>query len=62
MAKRKHVSLETKLAAIVEVEKQVKSKTEIAKAFDVPCSTLSTWLKNKESIMEAVTLPPHESE
>ena len=50
--KRKHASLDTKLQAIAEVEKDVKSMTEIAKAFDIPLSTLSTWLKNKDAIRQ----------
>lgn len=36
------------------VESGEKSKTEIAKEIGVPLSTLSTWLKNKESILSNV--------
>lgn len=53
MAKRKHASIDTKLQAIEEVERSEKSKTEIAKSFGIPCSTLSTWLKNKDSLRQA---------
>ena len=46
-SKRKPVSIDTKLQALDEVDKKVKSKTQIAKEYGVPCSTLSTWLKNR---------------
>ena len=48
--KRKPVSIEIKLQALDEVDKKVKSKTQIAKEYGVPCSTLSTWLKNKDAL------------
>ena len=38
------VSSDTKLQALDEVNKKVKSKTQIAKEYGVPCSTLSTGL------------------
>ena len=47
-SKRKPVSLDTKLQALDEVDK--KPKTQIAKEYGVPCSTLSTWLKNKDAL------------
>ena len=50
--KKESKSMEEKYAAIIECEKGQKSKTEIAKQFNVPLSTLSTWLKNKDSIKE----------
>lgn len=50
-AKRKHATMNTKMQAILEVEKNVKSKSEIARDFGIPLSTLSTWLRKKEAIM-----------
>ena len=44
---------ETKYKAISEVEKGQKSKSAIAKEFNIPASTLSTWLKNATSIKES---------
>ena len=38
-SKRKPVSLDTKLQILDAVDKKVKSKTEIAKEYGVPCST-----------------------
>ena len=52
-SKRKPVSIDTKLQALDEVDKKVKSKTQIAKEYGVPCSTLSTWLKNKDALRKA---------
>ena len=53
--KRKYQSqtFETKYQAILEVEKGQKSKSAIAKDFNIPASTLSTWLKNANSIKES---------
>jgi transposase len=50
--KKESKSMEEKYAAIIECEKGLRSKTEIAKQFSVPLSTLSTWLKNKDSIKD----------
>ena len=47
MAKRIHYSIDTKLAAIEEVEKKLKSKSEIAISYGVPFSTLKTWIRTK---------------
>ena len=52
-SKRKPGSADTKFQALDEVNKKVKSKTQIAKEYGVPCSTLSTWLKNKEALRQA---------
>ena len=52
-SKRKPVSIDTKLQALDEVDKKVKSKTQIAKEYGVPSSTLSTWLKNKDALRKA---------
>ena len=38
-SKRKPVSIDTKLQALDEVDKKVKSKTQIAKEYGVPFST-----------------------
>ncbi|KAK2166938.1 hypothetical protein LSH36_33g04033 [Paralvinella palmiformis] len=52
MARRRNccVSVATKLKALDEVDRRVKSKTEIAKRYGVPASTLSTWIKNSQSL------------
>ena len=44
--------LEVKFNAIIEFEKGQKSKTEIARMFDIPKNTLSGWLKKADSIKE----------
>ena len=54
MAKRTHLPIETRLAAVEVAEKQQKTKSEIAKSYGVPCSTLSTWLKNKDILKSAM--------
>ena len=48
--KKEPQTFETKYKAISEVEKGQKSKSAIAKEFNIPASTLSTWLKNATSI------------
>lgn len=45
--------IKTKYRAIMEVEQGEKSKSTIAKNLGVPFNTLSTWLKKKESIIDA---------
>ena len=40
------------MTVLLEVKKGLKSKTVIAKEFNIPASTLSTFLKNKEKIEE----------
>ncbi|KAH6938260.1 hypothetical protein HPB50_008307 [Hyalomma asiaticum] len=49
--KRKFITLEDKAAIIGEVEKGRK-KMDIAEEFGVACSSLSTILKNKASILD----------
>ena len=44
-------NIDTKYEAVMAVERGEKSKSQIAKEFGVPANTLSTWLKNKESIL-----------
>ena len=51
--KKEPQTFETKYKAISEVEKGQKSKSAIAKEFNIPASTLSTWLKNATSIKES---------
>ena len=46
-------TFEKKYQAILEVEKGQRPKSAIAKQFNVPASTLSTWLKNADSIKES---------
>ena len=46
-------TFEKKYQAVLEVEKGQRSKSAIAKEFNVPASTLSTWLKNADSIKES---------
>lgn len=41
------VSVDSKLQALGEVDKQLKSKADIAKEYSVPASTLSTWIKSQ---------------
>ena len=41
---------EHKLKALAEVDKNVRSETQIAKECGVPCSTLSAQMKNKETL------------
>ena len=48
----KTLTFEEKVAAIRDVEKGVKKKTQIAKDFQIPPNTLSTYLKNKEKNFE----------
>ena len=50
--KKESKSIEEKYAAIIECEKGTRSKTEIARQFNVPASKLSTWIKNKETIKD----------
>lgn len=62
LSKPKRVTYKTltfaeKVAAIQEVEKGLKKKSEIAKDFGIPPNTLSTYLKNKEKILNSVTKP-----
>lgn len=52
--KYKTVTIANKAKAIQMVETGEKIKTDIAKEFDVPLSTLSTWLKHKDSILANV--------
>ena len=48
----KTLTFEEKVATIPEVEKGVKKKAQIAKDFQIPPNTLSTYLKNKEKNFE----------
>ncbi|KAH7943643.1 hypothetical protein HPB52_009667 [Rhipicephalus sanguineus] len=54
--KRPHhaLSLEKKLEILKELDRSGLTKTEVAKKFDIPKSTLSRILKNKETIEGAV--------
>jgi len=45
------LSIAQKIKVIREVEKGEKSKGDIAKEFEIPKSTLSTYLKNKDKIL-----------
>ena len=51
--KRKAIDLDTKYQILQAVDKNDKSKSEIAKAFEIPPSTLSTIIKQRETIMKA---------
>ena len=44
------LSVDIKLKALDEVDKRNESKAEIAKRYGVPASTLSTWIKNSQSL------------
>jgi transposase-like protein len=48
MAKRKNESLETKIAAIEEVEQGCTPKKDIASKYGIKPNTLSTWIKSKD--------------
>ncbi|XP_044577556.1 tigger transposable element-derived protein 6-like [Cotesia glomerata] len=52
--KQTSIDLSLKLKIIEEVEKGVKSNTNIAKDFVIPKSTLSTILSNKEKLFQAI--------
>ena len=43
-------TIETKYKAILEVEKGLKKKQDIASQFNIKPATLSTWIKNKDKI------------
>ena len=51
--KRKAIDLYKRYQILQAVDKNDKSKTEIAKAFEIPPSTLSTIIKQRETIMKA---------
>ena len=57
-SKRKNVSIETKIQALQELTSGVKSKSQVAKEYGVPPSTLSTWIKNKDTILQTDTGAP----
>lgn len=60
--KCKSLSLANKIKVIKEVEAGVKKKIDNAAAFDIPSSTLSTIIKNKEAIKcatENLVYQPH---
>ncbi|KAH7957258.1 hypothetical protein HPB52_016690 [Rhipicephalus sanguineus] len=50
---RKCLTLEQKVQLIREVEKGGRQKSEIARQFGIPPSTLSTVLKNKDAILDS---------
>ena len=50
--KYRSLTLKEKVDIIREVELGEKSKTEIAKKYCIPFSTLSTFLKNKDKILQ----------
>lgn len=49
----KTLTLAEKVAVINEVEKGLKKKSQIAKEFKIPATTLSTFLKNKDKILSS---------
>lgn len=46
-------TIETKFQAVSEVEKGIESKASIAKKYEIPPNTLSTWLKNADQIEDS---------
>lgn len=50
--KSEHKSLDVKYNAIMEFEKGQKSKSEIAKMFNIPKNTLTGWINKTESIKQ----------
>ena len=55
-SKRKNVSIETKTQALQELSSG--GKSHAAKEYGVPPSTLSTWIKNKDTILQTDTGAP----
>nr|XP_034336051.1 tigger transposable element-derived protein 4 [Crassostrea gigas] len=51
--KLKTHTIETKFQAIADVERGIESKAVIAKKYEIPPNTLSTWIKNAQKIKEA---------
>ena len=51
--KRKHITIDTKVAKINAVDKQEKSKAQICKDFEIVSSTLYTILKDNDKILNA---------
>lgn len=49
--KLKTHTIETKFQAIADVERGIESKAVIAKKYEIPPNTLSTWIKNAQKIM-----------
>ena len=47
------MATKTKYKAFLEMEKRLKTKIQIAKDFDVPCNTLSIWLKKADDYKKA---------
>ena len=52
MSKRQQTLISVKYEAIMEIERESLSKTELAKKIGVPLSTLSCWLTSKDSILD----------
>ena len=46
-------SIEDKYKAIQQVESGLMTKAAIAESYGIPRNTLSTWIKNKDKIIEA---------
>ncbi|XP_067124140.1 tigger transposable element-derived protein 6-like [Centruroides vittatus] len=44
------ISIAKKLEILQEVDKNERLKSEVARAFNIPFSTLSTWLKNRDKL------------
>lgn len=51
--KQKAIDLDTKFLIIQEIDRNMKTKTEIVKNFEIPMSTLTTIYKKKDVITEA---------
>ena len=51
----KTLTFEEKVASNREVQNGVKKKAQIAKDFQIPPNTLSTYLKNKEKMLNSTT-------
>jgi len=54
--KQVSIDLKTKQHILVEVEKSTLTNTKISKKFGIPKLTLSTIIRNKDKIDEAVAL------
>lgn len=54
VVKRNCLSLETKLKIVEAVDEQTLKKTEICKKFNIPKSSLSTIISNRQKIYDAL--------
>ena len=46
-------TIDFKYKVLIDVERGTKSKSKLAEEYSISCSTLSTWIKNKQQIFDA---------